>query len=219
MGIGAVPNAVLSALGSHKDLGIHSEMISDGVVDLVMRGVVTNARKAVLPGIIAAGFVLGSRRLYDFIDDNPQLQLLDIAFVNNPHVIRMNPRVTAINSAVEVDITGQVCADSIGFRMLSGVGGQVDFIYGAALSDGGKPIIALPSTTKSGESRIVATLRPGAGVVTTRSHVHYIVTEYGIADLYGRSLRERARALIAIAHPRHREALAKAAMEQRHLLV
>jgi acyl-CoA hydrolase len=182
-------------------------MISDAVVDLVERGVVTGEAKRVHPGKIVAGFAFGTRRLYDFLDDNPAVAMLDIAYVNDTAVIRRNPRVTAINSAIEVDLTGQVCADSIGDLLYSGVGGQMDFIRGAALSEGGKPIIALPSVTGSGESRIVSYLKPGAGVVTTRAHVHYVVTEHGIADLFGKNLRQRAAALVAVADPRHREAL------------
>jgi acyl-CoA hydrolase len=208
IGIGAIPQATVSALSDHHRLGIHTEMISDGVVDLVERGVVTGEMKRVHPGKIVAGFALGSRRLYDFLDDNPLVAMLDMAYVNDTAVIRRNPRVTAINSAIEVDLTGQVCADSIGDRQYSGVGGQMDFIRGAALSEGGKPIIALRSTTSTGEPRIVTHLKPGAGVVTTRAHVHFVVTEFGIADLWGKNLRQRAAALIAIAHPSHRDALA-----------
>jgi acyl-CoA hydrolase len=208
IGIGAIPQATLAALGDHHRLGIHTEMISDGVVDLVEKGVVTGEHKRVHPGKIVAGFALGSKRLYDFLDDNPLVSMLDMAFINDTSIIRQNTKVTAINSAIEVDITGQVCADSIGDRQYSGVGGQMDFIRGAALSDGGKPIIALPSVTASGESRIVSMLKPAAGVVTTRAHVHFVVTEQGIADLFGKNLRQRAAALIAIAHPSHRDALA-----------
>jgi len=216
MGIGAIPNAVLQSLGNHKDLGIHTEMFSDGVIDLVEQGVITNKKKAIHPEKIVAGFVMGSRRLYDFVDDNPMIAMLDIAYVNDTAVIRRNPKVTAINSAVEVDITGQVCADSIGTYHYSGVGGQMDFIRGASLSEGGKPIIALPSTTGKGESKIVPHLKQGAGVVTTRAHVHYVVTEYGIANLYGKNLRERAQELIKIAHPDHREGLKKNVKERFH---
>ncbi|MCS7083185.1 MAG: 4-hydroxybutyrate CoA-transferase [Bacteroidetes bacterium] len=214
IGIGAIPNAVLAALKQHRDLGVHTEMFSDGVIDLVERGVITNAQKRVHPGKIVAGFVLGSRRLYDFVDDNPMVALLDIAYVNDTAVIRRNPKVTAINSAIEVDLTGQVCADSIGTYQYSGVGGQMDFIRGASLSEGGKPIIALPSVTSRGESRIVPYLKTGAGVVTTRAHVHYVVTEYGIANLYGKNLRQRAQALIQVAHPMHRDWLWKAMQER-----
>jgi 4-hydroxybutyrate CoA-transferase len=218
MGIGAIPDAVLSALHDHRELGIHTEMFSDGAIDLIEEGIITGARKSTHPGKVVASFVMGTRRLYDFVDDNPLVALLDAAYVNDTAVIRRNPRTTAINSAVEVDLTGQVCADSIGTRQYSGVGGQMDFIRGASLSEGGKPIIALPSTTSAGESRIVPFLKPGAGVVTTRAHVHYVVTEYGTANLYGKTLRQRARALIGIAHPEHREALTKAAYERFHRL-
>ncbi|WP_061249582.1 acetyl-CoA hydrolase/transferase family protein [Leptospira alstonii] len=214
MGIGAIPNAVLTCLTSHKDLGIHTEMFSDGVMELVQKGIINGIRKKKHPGKIVSGFVMGTAKLYDFIDDNPEVAMLDIGYINDPHVIRKNPKVTAINSAVEVDLTGQVCADSIGTRQYSGVGGQMDFIRGASLSDGGKPIIALPSTTSKGESRIVSLLKPGANVVTTRAHVHFVVTEFGFADLYGKNLRQRAKALIAIAHPRHREKLEQEALER-----
>ncbi len=214
MGIGAIPNAVLAALSNHRDLGVHTEMFSDGLIDLVERGVVTNIHKKKHPGKIVAGFVMGTRRLYDFVDDNPMVAMLDIAYVNDTAVIRQNPRVTAINSAIEIDLTGQVCADSIGTYQYSGVGGQMDFIRGASLSEGGKPIIALPSTTRKGISRIVPYLKQGAGVVTTRAHVHYVATEYGVVNLYGKGLRERARRLITIAHPDHREALEQAMHER-----
>ncbi len=207
IGIGAIPDTTLAALSGHHRLGIHTEMLSDGVVDLVEKGVVTGEMKRIHPGKIVAGFALGTRRLYDFLDDNPQVALLDMAYVNDVEVIRRNPKVTAINGAMEVDLTGQVCADSIGDQLYSGVGGQMDFIRAASLSEGGKPIIALPSTTPQGESRIVSYLKTGAGVVTTRAHVHFVVTEHGIADLYGKNLRQRAAALIGIAAPRHRDAL------------
>lgn len=218
MGIGAIPDAVLGALGDHRDLGIHTEMFSDGALDLIEKGIINGATKRSHPGKVVASFVMGTRRLYDFVDDNPLVVLLDAAYVNDTSVIRRNPRATAINSAIEVDLTGQVCADSIGTRQFSGVGGQMDFMRGASLSPDGKPIIALPSTTSTGESRIVPFLKPGAGVVTTRAHVHYVVTEYGVADLYGRNLRQRARALIGVAHPDHREALERAAFERFHRL-
>jgi 4-hydroxybutyrate CoA-transferase len=208
LGIGAIPQATLAALGDHHRLGIHTEMLSDGIVDLVEKGVITGELKRVHPGKIVGGFALGTRRLYDFLDDNPLVAMLDIAYVNDTAVIRRNTKVTAINSAIEVDLTGQVCADSIGDRLYSGVGGQMDFIRGAALSEGGKPIIALPSVASSGASRIVSFLKQGAGVVTTRAHVHFVVTEHGIADLFGKNLRQRAAALIAVAHPAHRDALA-----------
>ncbi|MCG6169936.1 4-hydroxybutyrate CoA-transferase [Leptospira sp. FAT2] len=218
MGIGAIPNAVLTCLTSHKDLGIHTEMFSDGVMELVQKGIITGIHKKKHPGKIVSGFVMGTRKLYDFIDDNPEVAMLDIGYINDPHVIRKNPKVTAINSAVEVDLTGQVCADTIGTRQYSGVGGQMDFIRGASLSERGKPIIALPSSTSKGESRIVPMLKPGANVVTTRAHVHYIVTEYGIANLYGKNLRQRAKALIEIAHPDHREKLEREALERFKIL-
>ena len=214
MGIGSVPDAALAALGGHRDLGVHSEMFSDGVIDLVELGVITGAAKRSHPGKLVAAFLLGSRRLYDFVDDNPQVVVLGVDYVNDTATIRRNPRVTAINSALEIDLTGQVVADSIGTRQYSGVGGQMDFIRGAALSQDGRPIIALPSTTRQGESRIVPLLKPGAGVVTTRAHVHFVVTEYGVANLYGLSLRQRARALIDVSHPGHREALERAARER-----
>jgi acyl-CoA hydrolase len=210
MGIGAIPDAVLAALHTHRHLGIHTEMWSDGCLDLLKSGAVDNSLKKVHPGKTIAGFVVGTRPLYDYIHDNPSAVLLDIAYVNNPGIIARNPKVTAINSAVEVDLTGQVCADSIGSRIISGVGGQMDFIRGASISPGGKPIIALPSRTKNGKSRLVAQLTPGAGVVTTRAHVHFVVTEYGVADLAGKTLHERARALVNIAHPEDREDLTRA---------
>lgn len=209
MGIGAIPNAVLSWLGNHKNLGIHSEMFSDGVLPLVESGVINGSLKKKHRGMIVSSFVIGSRKLYDFIDDNPIVQMLDFEYVNNTSVIKKNPKVVAINSAIEIDVTGQVCADSIGSKIYSGVGGQMDFIRGASLSEGGKPIIALSSTTRSGKSKIVPILEQGAGVVTTRAHVHYVVTEYGVAYLYGKSIKERIKLLISIAHPAHREELEK----------
>ena len=213
MGIGAIPNAVLSCLNNHKNLGIHSEMFSDGILPLIESGVINGSKKIKHPGMIVGSFVIGSRKLYDFVNDNPIVKLLDFAYVNNTDVIRKNPKVTAINSAIEIDLTGQVCADSIGSKIFSGVGGQMDFIRGASLSEGGKPIIALPSTTKNGLSKISSILKPGAGVVTTRAHVHYVVTEYGAVNLYGKTLEERAKLLINIAHPNHREELSKAAFD------
>jgi acyl-CoA hydrolase len=216
IGIGAIPDAVLSCLSTHRALGIHTEMFSDGLIPLIERGVVTNEHKQKHREKTVASFVLGSRRLYDFIDDNPAVALLGIDYVNDTSVIRTNPKVTAINSAIEVDITGQVCSDSIGTYHYSGVGGQMDFMRGAALSVGGKPIIALPSTTLKNESKIVSFLKKGAGVVTTRAHAHYVVTEYGVAYLYGKNMRQRAKALIEIAHPNHREALEKDAFERFH---
>lgn len=213
-GIGSVPDAVLKQLSNHKGLGLHTEMFSDGVLPLIEKGVITNEFKKKHRGKIATGFVLGSRKLYDFVDDNPSVAVLNIDYVNDTSIIRTNPKMTAINSAMEVDITGQVCSDSIGTYHYSGVGGQMDFMRGSALSEGGKPIIALPSMTGTGASKIVATLKPGAGVVTTRAHAHYIVTEYGVADLYGKNMKQRAKELINIAHPNHREELEKAAFER-----
>lgn len=214
MGIGAIPDAVLQCLHNHKDLGIHTEMLSDGVIDLFDKDIVTNKYKAIHPHKIVTGFALGSKKLYDYIDDNPAFAFLDIDYVNDPHVIKRNPKVVAINSAIEVDLTGQICSDSIGMYQYSGVGGQMDFLRGAALSMGGKPIIALPSRTKIGKPRIVPYLNQGAGVVATRAHAHYIVTEHGIAYLYGKNLRQRAKALIDIAHPDDREMLEQTCKER-----
>ncbi|MGB5435651.1 MAG: acetyl-CoA hydrolase/transferase C-terminal domain-containing protein [Maribacter sp.] len=214
MGIGGIPNAVLSFLKNHKDLGVHTEMFSEGIVDLVEKGIVNGSQKKTNPYKIVSGFAMGSRRLYDFMDDNPEIEMRDIAYVNDTAVIRQNPKVTAINSAIEIDFTGQVCADSIGTRMFSGVGGQMDFMRGAALSKGGKPIIAITSTTAKGVSKIVPMLKQGAGVVTTRAHARYVATEYGVALLFGRNLKERAQSLRDIAHPDHREELDKAIFER-----
>ena len=214
MGIGAIPDGVLAALGGHKNLGIHTEMFSDGALDLIESGVINGLNKRSHPGKVVATFVMGTRRMYDFIDDNPQVAMLDVAYTNDTAVIRRNPKVTAINSAIEVDLTGQVCADSIGTRQYSGVGGQMDFIRGASLSEGGKPIIALPSVTRRGETRIVPYLKRGAGVVSTRAHVHYVVTEWGVANLYGQNLQARARMMIDLAHPDHREQLEREAIER-----
>lgn len=214
MGIGGIPDAVLSCLHNHKDLGIHTEMFSDGVIPLVEKGIITNKYKKKHPDKLVTGFAVGTRKLYDFIDDNPQVLFLDIAYVNDTKVIRSNPKVVAINSAIEIDLTGQVCSDSIGMYQYSGVGGQMDFMRGAALSTGGKPIIALNSVSKNGESKIVPFLKTGAGVVTTRAHVHYVVTEYGVAYLFGKNLRQRALALAKIAHPTHREWLEREIFER-----
>jgi len=212
LGIGGIPDAVLYYLKDKRDLGIHTELFSDGVVELVERGVITNERKTLHRGKIIAGFVLGTQRLYDFVDNNAMVEFHPTDYVNDPFVIAQNDNMVAINSAIEVDLTGQVCADSIGPRFYSGVGGQVDFIRGAARSKGGKPIIALPSTAKGGTiSRIVATLKPGAGVTTTRNDVHYVVTEYGVAYLHGKTIRQRAEALIGIAHPDYRADLRREA--------
>ncbi len=212
-GIGVIPDAALAALKDHKNLGVHTEMFSDGLIPLVESGVITGIHKKINQGKIISAFVMGTQKVYDFIDDNPLVSLLDVAYVNSTANISQNPKATAINSAIEVDITGQVAADSIGTRIYSGIGGQMDYIRGASLSEGGKPIIALPSVTSKGKSRICATLNPGAGVVTTRAHIHYVVTEFGIADVYAKSLRESAENLIKIAHPSHREALAKEARD------
>ncbi len=221
MGIGAVPDAVLKYLYHKRDLGVHSELFSDGVIDLVEAGVLTNARKTLHTGKIVAGFIIGSRRLYQWSDDNPLIELHPTEYINDPYVIAQNERMVAINSAIEVDVTGQVCADSIGPKLYSGVGGQLDFIYGASRSKGGVPIIALPSTTTLRDgtviSRIVTQLKRGAGVVTSRNHVRYIVTEFGVAELYGKSIRTRAQALINIAHPNFREDLAREAKELHYM--
>lgn len=216
LGIGAIPDAMLKYLYEKKDLGIHTELFSDGVIDLVDAGVLTNARKSLHPGKIIAGFILGTQRLYDWVDDNPLIELHPTEYVNDPFVIAQNERMVAINSAIEIDLTGQVCADSIGPKIYSGVGGQLDFIYGASRSKGGIPIIALPSTAKQ-FSRIVPMLKQGAGVVTTRNHVRYVVTEYGIADLYGKTIRQRAQALIGIAHPDFRDELSYRAGELHYI--
>jgi acyl-CoA hydrolase len=213
MGIGGIPNAVLKFLHHHKNLGIHTEMFSDGILPLVQNGIINGLAKRKHPGKIVSSFAMGTRKLYDFIHDNPFVAMLDVAYVNDTSVIRKNDKVTAINSAIEIDLTGQICADSIGPRIFSGVGGQMDFIRGAALSPGGKPIIALPSVTAKGVSKIVPVLKEGAGVVTTRAHVHYVVTEYGVADLYGKNIAQRAKALIEIAHPQHRPVLEQQAVE------
>ncbi|MGL4446133.1 MAG: acetyl-CoA hydrolase/transferase family protein [Shewanella sp.] len=214
MGIGAIPDAVLSCLTAHQDLGVHTELFSDGILQLLEKGVINNSKKRFCPGKLVTGFALGSQALYDYVDDNPSVLFMDIAQVNDTAIIRKNPNVMAINSALQVDLTGQVCADSIGTKIYSGVGGQMDFIRGAGLSEGGRAVIALPSTAAGGTiSRIASVLSAGAGVVTTRAHVHYIVTEYGAANLRGRSLRERAQALIAIAHPDFREQLSRDAFE------
>ncbi len=210
MGIGAIPDAVLKHLFDKKDLGIHTELFSDGVIDLVEAGVLTNAKKTLHPGKIIAGFILGTKRLYEWVHNNPLIEFLRTEYVNDPFVVSQNHRMVAVNSAIEVDLTGQICADSIGTKLYSAVGGQLDFVYGASRSKGGVPIIALPSTAKD-FSRIVTTLKVGAGVVTTRNHIHYVVTEYGVANLYGKTIRERAQQLINVAHPDFREELTKEA--------
>lgn len=214
MGIGGIPNVVLNNLIHHKRLGIHTEMFSDGILPLIEKGVITGEEKEVKTGKLVTCFAVGSPKLYDFVDDNPLVHFKEAAYTNDTAIIRKNPKVTAINSAIEIDLTGQVCADTIGKIQYSGVGGQMDFIRGAALSEGGKAIIAMPSVTKSGVSKIVPYLKEGAGVTTTRAHVHYIATEYGVVDLFGKNLKQRAEALISISHPDHREELTRQAFER-----
>jgi len=216
MGIGAIPDQVLQNLTGHKDLGIHTEMMSDGVIPLIQSGVINNSKKALNVGRTVTGFMAGTRKLYDFVHDNPSVRVMNIAYVNDTSIIRQNPKATAINSAIEIDITGQVCADSIGTYEFSGIGGQMDFMRGASLSPGGKPIIAIPSVTSKGESRIVPFLKQGAGVVTTRGHIHWVVTEFGAVNLFGKNLKQRGKALIEIAHPNHRESLERAFYERFH---
>lgn len=213
-GIGAIPDAVLQCLGNHKDLGVHTEMFSDGVVPLIQSGVINNEKKKILKGKTVTSFIAGTKKVYDFVDDNPSMSFMNVSYVNNAAIILQNPKVVAINSALEVDLTGQICSDSIGTYQYSGIGGQMDFMRGAALSEGGKPIIALPSVTNKGISRITPFLKEGAGVVTTRGHAHYIITEYGTVNLYGKNLEQRSRLLIGIAHPDHREDLEKAHFER-----
>lgn len=214
MGIGAIPNAVLSMLGNHKDLGVHSEMFADGILPLVDKGVVNGKNKKIDKGKMVATFLMGSKRLYDFVHDNPGVAMQDVKYTNRVAVIAKNPKVTAINSALQIDLTGQVCADSIGTKFYSGVGGQIDFLRGASLSNKGKPIIAMPSITNKGVSKIASILTPGAGVVSTRANIHWLVTEFGAVNLYGRSLQDRAKLIISIAHPDHQEELNKAAFER-----
>ncbi|WP_114781584.1 acetyl-CoA hydrolase/transferase family protein [Botryobacter ruber] len=214
MGIGAIPDAVLQSLTNHKELGIHTEMFSNGIIPLVEAGIITNQHKTIQAGHITTSFIAGKKELYDFVDDNPLVTVHSSDFVNDVSIIQANPRVTAINSAIEIDLTGQVVSDSIGTYQYSGIGGQMDFIRGAALSKGGKPIIALPSVTSKGISRIAPFINQGAGVVTTRAHVHYVVTEYGTAYLFGKNLRQRAKALISIAHPDHRAFLEEEARKR-----
>lgn len=214
MGIGAIPNAVLAQLGNHKNLGIHTEMFADGVLPLVEKGVINGSNKVTDKGKIVSTFLMGSQTVYDFIDNNPQVMMMDVGYTNDPFIISQNPRTTAINSALQVDLTGQVNADSLGTKHFSGVGGQIDFVYGASRSKEGKAIIAMPSVTNKGISKIAPVLLPGAGVVTTRAHMHWFVTEYGAVNLYGKTLQQRAKLLISIAHPDHRESLDKAAFER-----
>ncbi len=214
MGIGSIPNAILSQLSGHKDLGIHTEMFSDNVMPLVENGIINGERKQIDTGKLVTSFMMGSRKFYDFINDNPLVLMKDIGYTNDPFIISQNDNVVAINSALEIDLTGQIAADSIGTSMYSGIGGQLDFVYGANRSRNGKGIIAISSQTNKGKSKIVPTLTPGAGITTPRHLVHYVITEYGIVDLYGKSLQERAALLIEIAHPDHREELEKAAFER-----
>ncbi len=214
LGIGTIPDQVLKNLGNHKNLGLHTEMFSDGVIPLIKSGVINNSQKKIVNGYNLTSFMMGTKELYDFVDDNPIIKAMDIAYVNDPRVLCLNPKVHAINSCIEIDLTGQVCSDSIGAYQYSGIGGQMDFIRGAALSEGGKPIIALPSRTNKGVSRLVSTLKEGAGVVTTRGHTHWVVTEYGAVNLFGMNMEHRAKALISIAHPDDREMLEKAAYER-----
>jgi len=219
MGIGGIPDAALKYLTNHKNLGVHTEMVSDGIIDLVERGVVNGMNKTTEFGKIVAGFAFGTKRIYDFIDENPIVNMMDVGYTNDTRIIRQNPKVTAINSAIEIDVFGQVCADSIGTKHFSGIGGQMDFIRGATLSEGGKAIIALSSQTKKGLSKIVPMLKRGAPVVTTRAHVQHIITEHGSVDLYGKNLKERAKLMINIAHPNDREDLAKNVFENFKILV
>jgi len=214
LGIGGIPDQVLKNLGNHKNLGLHTEMLSDGVIPLIESGVINNSMKKINRGKSITSFMIGTRRLYDFVNDNPAIRVMDISYANDTSVIRQNPQVTAINSAIELDLTGQVCADSMGTYQYSGIGGQMDFIHGASLSPGGRPIIALPSVTSKGISRIVPFLKEGAGVVTTRGHMHWVVTEYGKVNLFGKSFKQRAKALISLAHPDHREQLERACFER-----
>lgn len=209
MGIGSIPNAVLSNLTNHKGLGLHTEMFSDGVIPLVKSGVITGEHKELLQGKIVSTFVHGSQELYDFVNNNPSVEMREASFTNNPYKIQKLSKMVAINSAIEVDVTGQVCADSLGSNLFSGVGGQVDFVYGASKSKNGKSIIALQSTTAKGHNKIVPILKPGAGVVTSRAHIDYVVTEFGVAHLFGKSIRDRVRAMIQIAHPDFRESIEK----------
>ncbi|MDD2287456.1 MAG: acetyl-CoA hydrolase/transferase family protein [Bacteroidales bacterium] len=214
MGIGAIPNAVLTQLTNHKDLGIHTEMFADGVLPLVESGVINGKNKKLDNGKMVSTFLMGSQKVYDFIHNNPQVAMMDVAYTNDPFIIAQQPKMTAINSALQIDITGQVCADSLGTKFFSGAGGQIDFIYGSSRSRGGKAIIAMPSTTNKGISKIAPTLNLGAGVVTSRFHIHWFVTEFGAVNLYGKSLQERAKLLISVSHPDHREELDRAAFER-----
>lgn len=214
MGIGSIPDQVLNNLQHHRNLGVHTEMLSDGIIPLIEKGIINNSNKKINVGRSVTGFMVGTRKLYDYVNDNPAIRVMDIGYVNDTSIIRHNPKATAINSAIEIDLTGQVCADSIGTFQYSGIGGQMDFIRGASLSEDGKPIIALPSTTSKGQSRIVPFLKEGAGVVTTRGHIHWVVTEYGVVNLFGKNLKQRGKELISIAHPDHRESLERSFYER-----
>lgn len=214
LGIGAIPDQVLKNLSNHQNLGLHTEMFSDGIIPLIERGVINNSQKKLNVGRSVTSFITGTKKLYDFVHDNPSVRVMDISYVNDTSIIRQNPKATAINSAIEIDLTGQVCSDSIGSYQYSGIGGQMDFIRGASLSEGGMPIIALPSQTNKGISRIVPFLKEGAGVVTTRGHVHWVVTEYGMVNLFGKNLKQRAQALIQLAHPDHRESLERSYLQR-----
>ncbi len=214
MGIGTIPNAILAQLGNHKNLGVHTEMFSDGVLPLVEKGVINGSNKALDRGKMVSTFLMGSNKLYDFVDNNKEVAMMECSYTNDPFIVARQPKMTAINSCIEVDLTGQVCASSIGFKMFSGVGGQIDFMYGASRSEGGKAIMAMPSVTNKHTSKIVPYLKQGAGVETTRYHIHYFATEHGVVDLYGKSMQQRAKLLISVAHPDFREELEKAAVER-----
>ena len=214
MGIGSIPNAILSCLRNHKNIGIHTEMFSDGILDLVKKGIVNGSNKALDKGKIVSTFVMGSQKIYDFIDTNPQVLMKDVEYTNDPFIIAQQPKMTSINSAIQIDLSGQVCADSLGPRIYSGVGGQIDFVYGSSRSVGGKAIIAMPSVTHKGINKIVPSLDLGSGAVTTRNHIHWVITEYGAVNLYGRSLQERAKLIISIAHPQFQELLEEAAFKR-----
>lgn len=214
MGIGSIPNAILSCLGNHKDIGIHTEMFSDGILPLIKKGIITGAKKRLDKGKIVSTFVMGSQKIYNFIDSNPQVLMKDVEYTNDPFIIAQQPKMTSINSAIQVDLSGQVCADSLGDKIYSGVGGQIDFVYGSTRAKGGKAIIAMPTTTRKGISKIVPALDLGSGAVTTRNHIHWFITEYGAVNLYGRSLQERAKLIISIANPKFQEELEEAAFKR-----
>ena len=214
MGIGSIPNEILSCLGNHKDIGIHTEMFSDGILPLIKKGIITGAKKRLDKGKIVSTFVMGSQKIYNFIDSNPQVLMKDVEYTNDPFIIAQQPKMTSINSAIQVDLSGQVCADSLGDKIYSGVGGQIDFVYGSTRAKGGKAIIAMPTTTRKGISKIVPALDLGSGAVTTRNHIHWFITEYGAVNLYGRSLQERAKQIISIANPKFQEELEEAAFKR-----